>query len=44
MKIKTFPLHFTEEKLDKIREEAKKRGMSVKDFILYAIELGMREH
>jgi hypothetical protein len=38
MKIKTFPLQFTEEKLDKIRAVAKANFMSTKDFILTAIE------
>lgn len=38
MKIKTFPLQFTEEKLEEIREAAKKQGLTVKDFIFSAIE------
>ena len=31
MKIKTYPLQFTEEKLNAIGEEAKKRNQSIKD-------------
>lgn len=38
MKIKTFPLQFTEDKLKEIREAAKEKGMSIKDFILAAID------
>lgn len=38
MKIKTFPLQFTEEHLDKIRKAAQDNGQSIKDFILTAIE------
>lgn len=38
MKIKTFPLQFTEEELDKIREAAKKKDKTIKDFILIAIK------
>ena len=38
MKIKTYPLQFTEEKLNAIAEEAKKRNQSIKDFMLNAIE------
>lgn len=37
MKIKTFPLHFTEEYLEMIKDIAKESGQSVKDFILNAI-------
>lgn len=38
MKIKTFPLQFTEDNLDKIREAAKKLDMTMKEFILQAIQ------
>ena len=38
MKIKTYPLQFTEDKLNSIAEEAKLRNMSIKEFILNAIE------
>lgn len=38
MKIKTFPLQFTEDNLDKIREAANKLDMTMKDFILKAIQ------
>ena len=37
MKIKTFPLQFTDDYLDKIRKAAADRDMSIKDFILSAI-------
>ena len=37
MKIKTFPLQFTEEYLEKIRAKAKENGQTVKDFILTLI-------
>lgn len=37
MKIKTFPLQFTEEYLDKIRKAASDSGMTIKSFILEAI-------
>lgn len=42
MKIKTFPLQFTEEKLEEIREDAKVNGMSIKAFILAAIDEKMK--
>lgn len=42
MKIKTFPLQFTEEKLEEIREAAKVNGMSIKAFILAAIDEKMK--
>lgn len=38
MKIKTFPLHFTEDYLDEIRDIAAKSEMPIKDFILSAIK------
>lgn len=37
MRIKTFPLQFTEEYLEEIRQSAKDNGQSIKDFILSAI-------
>lgn len=37
MKIKTFPLQFTEENLEEIRKAAADAGMTTKDFILSAI-------
>ena len=37
MKIKTFPLQFAEDYLDKIRKAAADADMSIKDFILSAI-------
>lgn len=33
MKIKTFPLQFTEEYLKKIEKTAKKQGKTIKEFI-----------
>ena len=41
MKIKTYPLQFTEEKLKSIGEAAKSRNMSIKDFMLSAIETSL---
>lgn len=38
MKIKTFPLQFTEEYLDVIRKAANENGKTIKDFILDAIQ------
>lgn len=38
MKIKTFPLQFTDEHLDRIRKAANDNGMSIKELILSAIE------
>ena len=38
MKIKTYPLQFTEEYLKGIKEQASKLNMSIKEFILTAIE------
>jgi len=43
MKIKTYPLQFTEDKLNSIGEEAKKRNMTIKDFILLAIETALTD-
>lgn len=37
MKIKTFPLQFTEEYLNVIRAKAEEQKKSIKDFILEAI-------
>lgn len=37
MKIKTFPLQFTEDYLNQIREIAAKNGFTIKDFIQSAI-------
>lgn len=42
MKIKTFPIQFTEDHLDKIRKSAEDLNMSIKDFILSAIEEKMK--
>lgn len=42
MKIKTFPIQFTEDYLDKIRKAASDVDMSIKDFILSAIEEKMK--
>lgn len=38
MKIKTFPLHFTEERLNIITGHARLKGESTKDFIQNAID------
>lgn len=38
MKIKTYPLQFTEEYLRKIEEKAHESNVTIKDFILKAIE------
>lgn len=38
MKIKTYPLQFTEEYLKEIKEKAKEKNMSIKEFILNAIQ------
>lgn len=38
MKIKTYPLQFTEEYLKHIEEIAKKQNKTIKDFILEAIK------
>ena len=37
MKIKTYPLQFTEEYLKHIEDVAKKQGKTIKDFMLEAI-------
>lgn len=42
MKIKTFPLYFTEDDLDKIRKMAESLGLTTKDFIHLAIQEKMR--
>lgn len=38
MKIKTFPLQFTEDRLNEIREAAHAQGLTIKDFILQAVQ------
>ena len=38
MKIKTYPLQFTEEYLKEIKEKSKEKKMSIKEFILNAIQ------
>ena len=38
MKIKTYPLQFTEEYLKEIEKKAKEKNMSIKEFILNAIQ------
>lgn len=38
MKIKTYPLQFTEADLERIRKAAINNGQTIKDFILSAIE------
>lgn len=38
MKIKTFPLQFTEDRLNEIREKAHKLDITIKEFILQAIQ------
>lgn len=38
MKIKTFPLQFTEKYLNEIRKVANDNGMSIKELMLTAIE------
>ena len=38
MKIKTYPLQFTEEYLKEIKIKAKENNMSIKEFILNAIQ------
>lgn len=45
MRIKTFPLQFTEDYLDKIRQAADNEGTTMKEFILSAIAEKMeRDH
>ena len=43
MKIKTYPLQFTEEYLREIKEKAKENNMSIKEFILNAIANEMKK-
>ena len=43
MKIKTFPLQFTEAYLDLIRKVANENGQTIKDFILTAIQDKMKK-
>ena len=43
MKIKTYPLQFTEEYLKKIETKAKEKNMSIKEFILNAIANKMKK-
>lgn len=38
MKIKTYPLQFTEKELNEIRDKAQSLGMSIKEFIHSAIK------
>ena len=38
MKIKTYPLQFTEEYLKEIETKAKEKNMSIKEFVLNAIQ------
>lgn len=38
MKIKTYPLQFTEDYLEEIKKIAQQKGMSIKEFIAKAIE------
>ena len=43
MNIKTYPLQFTEEKLDEIRRAAKEQNKSIKKFMYEAIEEKMKK-
>lgn len=43
MKIKTYPLQFTEEYLTIIKEKALENNMTIKEFILKAIEEKIKE-
>ena len=43
MKIKTYPIQFTEEYLKEIKEKAKENNMSIKEFILNAIANEMKK-
>lgn len=43
MKIKTYPLQFTEEYLKEIEIKAKENNMSIKEFILNAIANEMKK-
>jgi len=38
IKIKTYPIQFTEDRLEAIKLQATKQGMTIKDFILVAIQ------
>lgn len=42
-KIKTYPLQFTEEKLEEIKRIASEKGMNIKAFMLEAIEEKMNK-
>lgn len=42
MKIKTFPLYFTEEDLAKVRNAAEAAGMTIKEFIHEAVKEKMK--
>ena len=42
MKIKTYPLQFTAERLDYIAKIASEQDMSIKEFILQAIDEKMK--
>ena len=44
MKIKTYPLQFTEERLNEIKKIAKSLGMNIKEFMLKAIEEKMNSN
>jgi len=44
MKIKTYPLQFTEKELNEIKKSAAKVGMSMKDFMLEAIREKQKEN
>lgn len=43
MNIKTYPIQFTEERLNEIRTAAETQGKSIKQFILEAIDEKMKE-
>lgn len=43
MKIKTYPLQFTEERLSEIRDKAASKDETIKDFIYKAIDEKMKE-
>ena len=43
MKIKTYPLQFTEEHLNEIKEKARESHLSIKEFMLLAIEEKMNK-
>ena len=42
-KVKTYPLHFSENKLAAIAEKAKLQGKTLKQFIIDAIDSAMRD-